>query len=224
MDDRLWRRSLSHQCFSQTHGDSVAAGGRFRLNPLFNTSGKNQQTALSTRVLNRYTHECVDQFLQHDLARDCLGDFDNGSQIQLFDRCPDRAGRAGYWFLLPEVRIQGVELPHFTNGFPTEVTVSGLAQVGIRDLLETTCHVEAGRNFVGHTLNMDETVLSCGADGLFVKVHGLTLLAPYSSDLRTDKSGATFEILRAILRPYFELSMVRGQGLKMLPLSVGICR
>ena len=70
---------------------------------------------------------------------------------------------------------------------------------------------------------MGETVLSCGADGLLVKAHGLKFPAPYSCDLRTDKSRATFEILRAILRPYFELSMVRGQGLKMLPLPVRTC-
>ena len=59
---------------------------------------------------------------------------------------------------------------------------------------------------------------------LLVKVHGLKFPALYSCDLRTDKSRATFEILRAILRPYFELSMVRGQGLKMLPLPVRTSR
>ena len=37
-----------------------------------------------------------------------------------------------------------------------------------------------------------------------------------SCDLRTDKSRAVFKILRAMLRPYFELPLVSRQSLEML--------
>src|SRR5262249_5159523 len=99
---------------------------------------------------------------------------------------------------------------HLTSSSPTEVAVPGLAQIRVRDLLETTCHVKAGRNFVGDTLNVYETVLSCRADRPLVQAHGFEVAAFYACDLRAHKRRAVFEILRAILRPYFELSMVRG--------------
>ena len=105
MDDRLWQRGRGDGRLSQTHDDRVAAGRGFRLYPQLIASRKNQQTSLSTRVLNRGAHERVDQFLQDDLARHGLRDFDHGREIQVFDRCPDRARRTGHWLFLPEVRI-----------------------------------------------------------------------------------------------------------------------
>jgi hypothetical protein len=53
----------------------------FCFDALLITSREDQEPALSARVLNRCAHERVDQFLQNDLARHCLGDFDNGSEI-----------------------------------------------------------------------------------------------------------------------------------------------
>ena len=44
-------------------------------------------------------------FSKHDLARHGLRHFDNGREIQLFDRRPDRTRRTGYWLFLPKVRI-----------------------------------------------------------------------------------------------------------------------
>src|SRR6266852_8098010 len=105
MDNRIWQLSRGHARFSQTHDDGVAAGRGLRLYPQLLTSRENQQTSLSTRVLNRCAHERVDQFLQDDLARHCLRDFDNGSEIQVFYRGPDGAGRTRYRLFLPEVRI-----------------------------------------------------------------------------------------------------------------------
>ena len=62
-------------------------------------------TALGAGMLNRCAHECVDQFLQNDLTRHCMRDFDYGGEIQVFDRCPDRARRTGRWLFLSEARI-----------------------------------------------------------------------------------------------------------------------
>ena len=72
VEHRLREFRWRHDCLSEEHLDRIATGGGFRLDPLLNTSRKNQQTSLSTRVLNRCPHERVDQFLQDDLARDRL--------------------------------------------------------------------------------------------------------------------------------------------------------
>ena len=63
---------------------------------------------------------------------------------------------------------------------------------------------------------MDKAVFVCRADGLFVKVLGVELAAFDACDLRADQRGAVFEILRAILGPYLELSVVSCQCLEML--------
>jgi len=77
------------------YDDIVSAGRGFRLYALLNPSRENQETSLSTRVLDRRAHELIDEFFQDHLARDCLRDFDNSSEIQEFDRRHDRARWAG---------------------------------------------------------------------------------------------------------------------------------
>src|ERR1700722_13708968 len=93
MDDRLRQRGCGEGGPSQTYDDGVAAGGGLRLYPLLATARKNQQTSLSTRMLYRYAHERVDQSLRDDLARYCLRHLDNGSEIQVLDRCRNCARR-----------------------------------------------------------------------------------------------------------------------------------
>ena len=63
---------------------------------------------------------------------------------------------------------------------------------------------------------MDKAVCARRADGLFVEVARLELAAFDARDLRADQRGAVLEILRAILRPDFELSVMRSQSLEML--------
>ncbi len=70
---------------------------------------------------------------------------------------------------------------------------------------------------------MDKAVCARGADGLLVQAHGIEVAAFYSRDLRADERGTVFKILRAILRPDLELSMVSGQRLEMLLSLVGSC-
>ena len=68
---------------------------------------------------------------------------------------------------------------------------------------------------------MDKTVGAGRADGLFVEALGIELAALKACDLGAYQCGAVFEILRAILRPYFELSVMDGQSLEMLLSLVG---
>src|SRR5262245_15355595 len=101
--------------------------------------------------------------------------------------------------------IQLLELLYFAISSPTEIAVAGFPQISIRDFVETTCHVKAGRNFVGDTLNVYETVLSCRADRPLVQAHGIEVAAFYSCDFCPNQCGTIFEILGAILHPYFKL-------------------
>src|SRR5262249_49169823 len=135
----------------------------------------------------------------------------------------DHARGTGPWLFLPEVGIQPIELPHLTVGPPTEIAISGFPQIGMCDLLETACRVEAGSNLVGNPLIVDESIRVRRADGLFVKAFGVDHAAFYSRDLRAHQCSAIFEILRAMLRPNLELPVVSCQSLKMVLSLVRRC-
>ena len=91
----------------------------------------------------------------------------------------------------------------------------------MRDLLETACRVEARSQLVGERLIVDEVVRVRRANGLPEEAHGVKVAAFNPGDLRAQQRGAVLEILRATLRPFFELSVVGGQSLEMLPVLVG---
>jgi hypothetical protein len=57
-----------------------------------------------------------------------------------------------------------------------------------------------------------------------VKLLGVEFATFYSCDLRAHECGTIFEILRAILRSGFQLTVIPGQSLEMLPMPVGKCR
>jgi hypothetical protein len=63
---------------------------------------------------------------------------------------------------------------------------------------------------------MDKVIGMGGANGLFVKTLSLELAPLDASDLRAHQSGAVFEILRAIFRPYLKLPMMGSQSLELL--------
>src|SRR5712692_7940378 len=94
----------------------------------------------------------------------------------------------------------------------------------MRDLLETACCVEAPGDLAGERLIMNKAVCVRRADRLFVQTLGIELTAFEACDLGAHQCGTGLEILRAILRPYFELSMVSGQSPEMLLSLVVRCR
>ena len=130
---------------------------------------------------------------------------------------------AGRWLCPLEVRIQLVELPHLAVGAPAQIAVAGVPQIHVRDLLEAARRVEARGEFVGERLVVNEAVGARRADGLFVEALGVELAAFQAGDLGADQRGAVLEVLRAILRPDLELSVVGGQSLQMLLALVGGC-
>src|ERR1700720_4752780 len=137
-------------------------------------------------------------------------------QIQLLNRRADRASRSRYWRFFPEVWIQFFKLANLPCGSPTEITVPGVSHVRMGDRFNTTRRVEARRQLVGERLIVDKAVCAGRADGLFVEALGIEFAALNACDLGAHQRCAVFEILRAILRPNFELSMMDGQSLEML--------
>ena len=99
---------------------------------------------------------------------------------------------------------------HLAISPPTLIAIPGFEQVRICDLVETTCRVEACGNLVGDRLIVNKAVCLRRADGLFIKVFGIDHAAFYSCDLRAAQCGAVFKILRAMLRPNFQLLLVSG--------------
>src|SRR5215831_41972 len=134
----------------------------------------------------------------------------------MLDWRADRAGRSSRLFVRLELGIRLIQLPHLAVSSPTNVVVPSVSQVGVGDLLETTRQVEPGRKFIGKRFILDKPVGVRGADGLFVKMLSIELAALDASDLGAHQGGAVLEILRAILRPDFELSMMGHQSLEML--------
>ena len=77
---------------------------------------------------------------------------------------------------------------------------------------------------IGERLIVDKAAFVCRADGLFVKMLGVELAAFDACDLSTYQRGAVFKILRAILRPYFELFVVSCHCREMLLLLIVRCK
>ena len=80
--------------------------------------GTDQETSLGAGVLDGRAHEPVDELFQNHLAGECLRDFDHGREIELFDRCFDRARWTRRALVLPQPRMELIELPHLSVGAP----------------------------------------------------------------------------------------------------------
>src|SRR5262245_4948839 len=140
----------------------------------------------------------------------------------MLDRGRDRAHRAARRLLLPEVPMALIELPNLGVGAPGLVAAPCISQIQVRDLLETTRRVEARGELVGDRLVVDKAVGPRGTDSPFVQAHRVNVAALDSRDLRTDQRDPVLKVLRAMLRPDPQLTVVGGQGLPMLlPLAPG---
>ena len=78
--------------FPYVNGYILSTRGCFRVYQQLVTSRADQEASVSAGVLDRRTHEPVDELFENHLAGKCLGDFDHGRDIELFDRDIDRGG------------------------------------------------------------------------------------------------------------------------------------
>src|SRR6516162_468747 len=69
VEDRLRQYGLGYGTVPQAYDDRVASGRGFRRYPIILTSRKDQYPSLGARMLNRCTHQRVNELLQDDLAR-----------------------------------------------------------------------------------------------------------------------------------------------------------
>src|SRR5428012_11747 len=125
----------------------------------------------------------------------------------MFDWRPDRVCRPRCSFVLPQLRIELIELLNLGLGAPPQISVSGVPHIGLGKRLEAACRIEACRQFVGERLIVNEAVGAGGADGLFVQLFGLELAAFNARDLGANQGGTVLEIFGAIVRPYSQLPM-----------------
>ena len=63
---------------------------------------------------------------------------------------------------------------------------------------------------------MDKAVCASRVDGPFVQAHRIKIAAFDPGNFSANQRGAVLEVLRAILRPDIELSLVKGHRLQML--------
>ena len=70
--------------FAYVNGYILSVRSRFRVYRQFVTSWADQEAAISAGVLDRRTHEPVDELFEHYLAGECLRDLDHGSDIEPF--------------------------------------------------------------------------------------------------------------------------------------------
>jgi hypothetical protein len=99
--------------------------------------------------------------------------------------------------------------------------VPGISQAEVRELFEVPRRIETRRKLVRDRLVVNKAVCAGRADGLFVEAHRIKVPAFDACGLGAYQRNTVLEIFRAILRPYFELSVVGGQSLEMLPVPIG---
>src|SRR5262245_38101642 len=142
----------------------------------------------------------------------------------MFDRCLDRTGWTPCTFVLPQSRMELVELPHLSVGTPSQVGVSCVLQVEMRKLLETTSGVKAGRQLIGEPFNVHESVGARRADRLFVEALRIELPIFDPGNLGSDQRCMILEILRTIRRQRPKLSLVHTKCFSMHRVGVGTHR
>src|SRR5437870_4665792 len=103
-----WRSWEYRRAFSGEIAACAPSG--FRFDALFVAAGKDEKTSRGSRVLDRYRHQSADQPVEDDLTGDCLRGFQDGGEIQLFDRRCRRRGPTWARRLLAQERIRLLEL------------------------------------------------------------------------------------------------------------------
>ncbi len=81
MKDGLGEIRWRHGCLSNEDLNSAVTSGGLRLDLRLVTPEKNEQPPLGACMLNRDSHELLDQFGEVNLARECLRGLDHGLEV-----------------------------------------------------------------------------------------------------------------------------------------------
>ena len=96
---------------AQVNHHRVVAGRGFRCNPLLAAPRKHQKRAFRSCMIDRGTHQGIEQLFENHLARNCLRHLDDGSKVEVLDhwctvrgRPALRANRNNCDFFAPRTR------------------------------------------------------------------------------------------------------------------------
>src|SRR6516162_7000369 len=106
---------------------AIGESFRFYLQRFFPRN--DQETSLGAGVLDGRAQEPVDQLFQNHLTGNSLRHFDYGREVELFDRRLDRARWTRRALVLPQPRMELIELPNLSVGSPSEIALPCLSQV-----------------------------------------------------------------------------------------------
>src|ERR1700756_5042605 len=98
------------------HRYLLATGERCRFYLQHVSSRDDQEASLGAGVLDGRSQEPVDEFFENDLARKCLRGSNHCREIELFDRRFDRPRWCWPTAVLPQLRMELIELPHLSIG------------------------------------------------------------------------------------------------------------
>src|SRR5215472_749597 len=193
------------------HSYVLSTSDPFRLYLQLVISRNNQKTSFGTGVLDGSSHEPVDEFFEHYLAGKCLRGFNHCCEVEIFDRRFDRTSRTRRTLVLPQPRMEPIELSHLSICSPSQVGVSCVLQVEMRKLLKATSGVKAGCQLIGEAFDVHESVGARRTDRPFVEALRVEVPIFDSGYLGADDCGAAFKILRAVSYPFLELSVAGAQ-------------
>src|SRR6516165_10209625 len=118
------------------HGYVLSTSDRFGFYLQLIASRDNQETSFGAGLLDSRVHEPVDEFFQNHFAGNGLRHLDHGREIEMFDRRFDRTRRSRRTPVLPQSRMEPVELPHLSICPPSQIAVPCVFQVEMRNVLE----------------------------------------------------------------------------------------
>ena len=101
------------------HRYLVATGERCRFYMQHVSSRDDQEASLGAGVLDGRSQEPVDEFFENDLARKCLRGSNHCREVELLDRRFDGARWTRQTLVLPQPRMELLELPHLAVGSQT---------------------------------------------------------------------------------------------------------
>src|ERR1700757_3126181 len=128
-NQRLRQRGCAVEAAPRMHGYIFSAGDCIRLYLQLITSRDNQQTSFGAGVLEGRAHEFVDELFQNHFAGERLRDFDHRGKIKMLDRCLDRARWPPRAFVLPQPRMQLIELPDLSVCAPSQIAPPRVSEV-----------------------------------------------------------------------------------------------
>ncbi len=171
-------------------------------------------------MLDRDSHEGLDQLAELDLARHRLRGLDHGVEVQVLDGRTDHRGRRSASRFLAQPRVALLELPHLAQRAPAKIVVARVAQVGVGDGLKAARRVEARGQLMGQAFVLDETAFVSRSNGVFVPAHGVGVSSFKARDLGRHQCVLVAESGWIVVGPLAQLLKVGRQDVVPLGLLV----